>query len=144
MSEKPIDPRVRIGHVHLKVADLDRAVHFYHDILGLELRGEYDPASGRNSAAVKAGNQAIDIFYRSDFTEADKDKPVGVDHLCLIIEDIGDIDGLMDYLREEGVEIMWGPVSRHGSTSVYVYDPDGIHVELRMNTPAGVPETPRF
>ena len=36
-QSKPIDPRVRIGHVHLKVADLERALNFYCDVLGFEL-----------------------------------------------------------------------------------------------------------
>lgn len=36
-TSSPIDPRVRVGHLHLKVADLERALHFYRDILGLEV-----------------------------------------------------------------------------------------------------------
>ena len=38
---KPLHPDVRIGHVHLKVADLDRAIAFYHDVLGFELTQRY-------------------------------------------------------------------------------------------------------
>ena len=48
MSEKPtpIDPHVRIGHVHLKVADLDRALTFYHGVLGFGITQRY----GREAA----------------------------------------------------------------------------------------------
>jgi len=42
------------------------------------------------------------------------------------------VERIVDYLREHAVEIMWGPVTRAGTTSVYVFDPDGIHVELRL------------
>ena len=51
MSVPPIDPRVRIGHVHLKVADLDRALGFYQGVLGFELTQRY----GRDAAFVAAG-----------------------------------------------------------------------------------------
>ena len=56
-----------------------------------------------------------------------------MDHLCLIM-DVASIAELITYLQQEDVEIFWGPVERHGSTSVYVYDPDGVHVELRVDT----------
>jgi catechol 2,3-dioxygenase len=46
----PIHPGVRIGHVHLKVADLDRALRFYRDVLGFELTQRYGPAAAFLSA----------------------------------------------------------------------------------------------
>src|SRR5688500_19917440 len=48
---RPIDPRVRIGHVHLKVADLERAIGFYRDVLGFELTQRY----GSQAAFLSAG-----------------------------------------------------------------------------------------
>src|SRR5688500_14944378 len=51
MASTPIDPRVRIGHVHLKVADLDRALGFYQGVLGFELTQRYGP----DAAFVSAG-----------------------------------------------------------------------------------------
>src|SRR5919201_883481 len=47
----PIDPRVDIGHVHLKVADLDRALAFYRDVLGFEVTQRY----GEQAAFLSAG-----------------------------------------------------------------------------------------
>src|SRR5690242_21940055 len=47
----PIDPNVRIGHVHLKVADLERALAFYRDVLGFELTQRY----GTQAAFISAG-----------------------------------------------------------------------------------------
>jgi len=127
-----------LDHLALKVTDMDKTLHFYHQVLGLELLRTSGPnAEGGRSAVVQAGAQKIDLFYRPDFVSADKDKPVGMDHLCLIMEGAS-VDDLMTHLRQAEVEIFWGPVERHSSTSVYVYDPDGVHVELRVNTPAGV------
>jgi catechol-2,3-dioxygenase len=60
-----------------------------------------------------------------------------MDHLCLIM-DVPSVDALVGHLQQAKVDIFWGPVERHGSTSLYVYDPDGVHVELRVHT---TPET---
>jgi catechol-2,3-dioxygenase len=46
--------------------------------------------------------------------------------------DTASVDDLVAHVSQSNVEIFWGPVERHGSTSVYVYDPDGVHVELRL------------
>ena len=121
-----------IDHVALKVTDMDASLRFYHEVLGLELvRASGPHENGGRSANVRAGGQMIDLFSRPDFVPTDKDKPVGMDHLCLVVEG-SSVDELMSYLREREVEIFWAPVVRDGSTSVYVYDPDGVHVELRL------------
>jgi catechol 2,3-dioxygenase-like lactoylglutathione lyase family enzyme len=121
-----------LDHLALKVTDMDKTLHFYHQVLGMELLRTAGPnAEGGRSAVVQAGGQKIDLFYRPDFVSADKDKPVGMDHLCLIMEGTSVAD-LVTYLQRAEVEIFWGPVERHSSTSVYVYDPDGMHVELRI------------
>ena len=126
-----------LDHLALKVTDMDKTLHFYHQVLGLELLRTSGPnAEGGRSAVLQAGGQKIDVFYRSDFVSADKDKPVGMDHLCLIME-TASVEGLMADLRQADVEIFWGPVERHGTTSVYVYDPGGVHVELRVETSTG-------
>ena len=126
-----------LDHLALKVTDMDKTLHFYHQVLGLELLRASGPnEAGGRSAVLQAGGQKLDIFSRPDFVSADKDKPVGMDHLCLIME-VEAIEPLMAYLRQAEVEIFWGPVERHGSTSVYVYDPDGVHVELRVDTTVG-------
>jgi len=125
-----------LDHLALKVTDMDKTLHFYHQVLGMELLRTSGPnAEGGRSAVLQAGGQKIDVFYRPDFVSADKDKPVGMDHLCLIME-TDSVEDIMTELQQADVEIFWGPVERHGSTSVYVYDPDGVHVELRVVAPA--------
>ena len=123
-----------LDHLALKVTDMDKTLHFYHQVLGLELLRTSGPnAEGGRSAVLQAGGQKIDMFSRPDFVSADKDKPVGMDHLCLTME-TASVEDLITYLQQAEVEIFWGPVTRHSSTSVYVYDPDGVHVELRVDT----------
>jgi catechol 2,3-dioxygenase-like lactoylglutathione lyase family enzyme len=125
-----------LDHLALKVTDMDKALHFYHQVLGLELVRTSGPnAEGGRMAVVQAGDKKIDLFSRPDFVASDKDKPVGMDHLCLLM-DVPAVADLIAYLQQENVEIFWGPVERHSSTSVYVYDPDGVHVELRVEAVA--------
>lgn len=122
-----------LDHVALKVTDMDRSLHFYHHVLGLELiRLRDTDEQGGRAAVLRAGAQKLDLFSRQDFVSADKEKPVGMDHLCLVVE-AESVHDVMTYLQEKEVDIFWGPVERHNSTSVYVYDPDGVHVELRVD-----------
>ena len=124
-----------LDHLALKVTDMDRSLAFYHQILGLDLVRTSGPnEGGGRSAVLRAGDQGLDLFSRPDFVSADKDKPVGMDHLCLQC-DAASIDEIIAALQQAQVEIFWGPVVRKHSTSVYVYDPDGIHVELRVDAP---------
>ncbi len=121
-----------LDHLGLKVTDMDRSLQFYHDVLGLEVVHTSGPhENGGRSATLRVGGQKIDVFYRPDFVSADRDKPVGMDHLCLTVA-ADSMEETMESLRQHDVEIMWGPVTRGGTTSVYVFDPDGIHVELRL------------
>jgi catechol 2,3-dioxygenase-like lactoylglutathione lyase family enzyme len=123
-----------LDHIGLKVTDMDASLRFYADVLGLEVVHTSGPhANGGRSATLRAGEQKLDLFYRPDFVSADRDKPVGMDHVCLIYE-LESVQPLLEHLQrpKHAVEIMWGPVTRGSSTSVYVYDPDGIHVELRV------------
>jgi catechol 2,3-dioxygenase-like lactoylglutathione lyase family enzyme len=131
-----------LDHIGLKVTDMDRSVSFYRDVLGLELlhtSGPHD--NGGRSATLRAGGQKLDLFYRPDFVSADRDKPVGMDHVCLTFE-LRAVEPLLEHLKQHAVEIMWGPVTRGSSTSVYVYDPDGIHVELRVPVASEAAERP--
>jgi catechol 2,3-dioxygenase-like lactoylglutathione lyase family enzyme len=131
-----------LDHIGLKVTDMDRSLHFYHDVLGLEVVRTSGPhANGGRSATLRAGAQQLDVFYRPDFVSADRDKPVGMDHLCLTLN--GDsMEAVLEFLQRQQVDVMWGPVTRHGTTSVYVFDPDGVHVELRLPVVMATAERP--
>jgi metallothiol transferase len=131
-----------LDHIGLKVTDMDRSLHFYHDVLGLDIVHTSGPhENGGRSATLRAGSQQLDVFYRPDFVSTDRDKPVGMDHLCLTLN--GDsMELVLEFLQQQQVEVMWGPVTRHGTTSVYVFDPDGIHVELRLPVDMATAERP--
>ena len=131
-----------LDHIGLKVTDMDASLRFYADVLGLQVLHTAGPhANGGRSATLAAGEQKLDLFYRPDFVSADRDKPVGMDHVCLTFQ-LDSVEPLLEHLKQHALEVMWGPVTRGGTTSVYVYDPDGIHVELRVPVTAEGAERP--
>ena len=78
----------------------------------------------------------LDLFSRPDVVPADKDKPIGLDHLCLQLE-MPPINEVIEVLQQaQGRDILGihGPAGQH--ISVYIYDPGGIHIELRLDTSA--------
>ena len=117
-------------HLVLRVDDLDSALSFYTEALGLEplrvdefRRGEVPFPSVRISA-----DSLIDLVPKARMPGSNN-----VDHFCLVVE--GDLDGLASELQARGVEVMgesgrrWGA---HGwGNSIYVSDPEGNTIELK-------------
>jgi catechol 2,3-dioxygenase-like lactoylglutathione lyase family enzyme len=69
-----------LDHVALKVTDMDKTLHFYHQ-LGLELLRTSGPdVEGLRSAVIKVGGQEINVFARPDFVSVDKENPAGMHH----------------------------------------------------------------
>ena len=91
---------IGLDHLGLKVTDMDRSLHFYQRVLGLEVVHTSGPhENGGRSATLRVGAQKIDVFYRPDFVSADRDKPIGMDHLCLTVN--GDsMEIVMESLRQ--------------------------------------------
>jgi catechol 2,3-dioxygenase-like lactoylglutathione lyase family enzyme len=120
-----------LDHVGLSVTDMDKTLHFYQ-VLGLELLRTSGPdAEGVRSAVIKVGGQEINLFSRPGLVSIDEENLTGVHHFCLNM-DADSIDDLIADLRGAGVSIVRGPVERRDGTSVFVHDPDGVRVELRL------------
>lgn len=120
-----------LDHVALTVADMDKTLRFYQ-LLGLALLRTSGPdADGGRSAVVRVGDQEINVFCRPGLVSVDRENLIGVHHFCLTMEATS-IDDVIADLRHAGVDIFRGPVERRDGTSVFVYDPDGVRVELRI------------
>jgi catechol 2,3-dioxygenase len=133
MERRAIDPRVRIGHVHLKVADLERALGFYRDVLGFELTQRY----GRDAAFVSAGGYHHHIglnVWESRGGPPPAPGTTGLYHLAILYPSR---PALADALRRLiDAEIPLEGASDHGvSEALYVRDPDGNGVELYRDRP---------
>ncbi len=138
---KSIHPDVRIGHVHLKVADLDRALHFYRDVLGFELTQRYE----NQAAFLSAGGYHHHIGLNTWESEGGSSPPrssTGLYHLAIAYPTRAELaDALRRLLR---AHIPLEGASDHGvSEALYLRDPDGNGVELYWDRPRDQwPRTP--
>jgi catechol 2,3-dioxygenase len=133
MADRPIDPGVRIGHVHLKVADLERALAFYCGVLGFELTQRY----GRQAAFVSAGGYHHHIGLNTWESEGGSPPPPGTTGLYHVAVLYPTRAGLADALRRlltAGIPL--DGASDHGvSEALYLRDPDENGVELYCDRP---------
>lgn len=128
-----ISPDVRIGHVHLKVADLDRALAFYCGVLGFELTQRY----GKGAAFVAAGGYHHHIGLNT--WESAGGRPpapgtTGLYHLAILYPDRVALADALRRLEAAGIEL--DGTADHGvSEALYLRDPDQNGVELYRDRP---------
>src|SRR5512138_1133300 len=129
----PIDPGVRIGHVHLKVADLDRALAFYCGVLGFELIQR----RGHQAAFVSAGGYHHHIglnTWESLGGSPPAPGTTGLYHLAILYPTRADLADALRRLQRAGIPLEGA--SDHGvSEALYLRDPDDNGVELYWDRP---------
>src|SRR5438445_4068801 len=128
VSERPVHPNVRIGHVHLKVADLERSLRFYRDVLGFEVTQGY----GEDAAFISAGGYHHHIglnTWESKGGLPPAPGATGLYHLAILYPTRA---ALVDALRRlVKARIPLTGAADHGvSEALYLQDPDGNGVEL--------------
>ena len=133
----PISSEARIGHVHLRVADLDRAMAFYRDVLGFRVT-IYGPAFGMQAVFLAAGDYHHHIALNT-FRSAGGTPPppghTGLHHVAIVYPDRATLARAVARLGAHGHAI--DAVEDHGATvSVYLRDPDGNGLELYYDRPA--------
>lgn len=128
-----LDPRVDIGHVHLKVADIDRALGFYVRVLGFELMQRY----GSQAAFVAAGGYHHHIglnTWESLGAPPPPRRSTGLFHLAIRYPDRATLADALRRLVEAGIPL--DGASDHGvSEALYLRDPDENGVELYRDRP---------
>ena len=129
----PIDPGVDIGHVHLKVADIDRALAFYVGVLGFELTTRM----GDQAAFISAGGYHHHIglnTWESAGASPPPRRSTGLYHLAIRYPTRAALADALQRLIEAGVAL--DGASDHGvSEALYLSDPDGNGVELYRDRP---------
>ncbi|MEX0929764.1 MAG: VOC family protein [Balneolales bacterium] len=121
-------PETRIGHVHLKVSDLNRALVFYRDLLGFDLTTMY----GNQAAFLSAGGYhhhiGLNTWHSQGGDPAPSSSP-GLYHTAILYPSRKDLARILRRLLDEGYPITGA--SDHGvSEAIYLNDPDGNGVEL--------------
>ena len=133
MSENVIHPYTRIGHVHLKVSDLDRAVKFYRDALGFEVQQHF----GRSAAFLSAGGYHHHLGLNTWESRNGSPPPrgtTGLYHFAILYPNRRELARALKRLLDLGVSI--DGAADHGvSEAIYLRDPDGNGVELYRDRP---------
>jgi catechol 2,3-dioxygenase len=142
MAERsPIHPETRIGHVHLKVADIERALGFYRDVLGFEVTQRY----GRSAAFLSAGSYHHHIALNTWDSKGGSPPPrgtTGLYHLAILYPSRPALADAVRRVLEAGITLEGA--SDHGvSEAIYLRDVDGNGVELYRDRPSAEwPRTP--
>ena len=130
---KPVHPDVRIGHVHLKVADLERAIKFYRDVLGFEVTQRY----GNQAAFLSAGGYHHHIGLNTWESQGGCPPPqgsTGLYHVAIVYPTRAELADALRRLVKAGIALEGA--SDHGvSEALYLRDPDGNGVELYWDRP---------
>jgi catechol 2,3-dioxygenase len=132
-TNRPIDPQVRIGHVHLRVADLERALRFYCGVLGFQITQRY----GTQAAFVSAGGYHHHIGLNTWESLGGSPPPAGTTglyHTAILYPTRRALADALRRVLEAGIQL--DGASDHGvSEALYLRDPDDNGVELYWDRP---------
>ncbi len=133
MTSEPIDPGADIGHVHLKVADIDRALAFYRDVLGFEVQQR----AGDSAAFLSAGGYHHHIGLNTWESRGGSPPPpgtTGLYHVAIRYPSRASLARAVKRVLEAGIPLEGA--SDHGvSEAIYLRDPDGNGIELYRDRP---------
>jgi catechol 2,3-dioxygenase len=122
------DPGMSIGHTHLKVSDLDRAISFYRDVIGLDVMQHY----GDQAAFLSAGGYHHHIGLNTWESRGGTPPPkghTGLYHVAFLYPDRAALGRALANVVDHGVKLTG--VADHGvSEAVYFDDPDGNGIEM--------------
>ena len=121
-------PETRIGHVHLRVSDLDRAVDFYRDVMGFGLKQKY----GESAAFMAAGDYHHHIGLNTWASKGGTPPPpghTGLYHTAFLYPDRAALGTALQQVLDAGVELE-GAADHGVSEAIYFADPDGNGIEI--------------
>ena len=133
LTAPALDPRVRIGHVHLKVADLDRALAFYRDVLGFEVTQRF----GRSAAFLSAGGYHHHIGLNTWESAGGSPPPpgtTGLYHVAIVYPTRAELGPALRRLLAAGIPLE-GAADHGVSEALYLRDPDDNGMELYWDKP---------
>ena len=128
-----IDPRVDIGHVHLKVADLDRSLAFWHGVLGFDIQQRM----GTSAAFISAGDYHHHLGLNTWESAGGQPPPpgaTGLYHVAILYPTRAELADALRRVLKAGIPL--DGASDHGvSEAIYLHDPDHNGVELYWDRP---------
>jgi catechol 2,3-dioxygenase len=128
MADFELDPRTTIGHVHLKVSDLERAERFYVDLLGFHVTARY----GSEAVFLAAGDNHHDLALNTWESRGGSPPPrgsTGLFHVAIRVPTRRHLAEVFVRLRDTGVQLT-GASDHLVSEALYLHDPDGNGLEI--------------
>jgi catechol 2,3-dioxygenase len=135
MSDQSIPAGTSIGHVHLKVADIDRSVHFYHDLMGFDVVARFENQAAFLSAGGYHHHLGLNTWESAGGQPPAKGT-TGLYHYAILYPTRRDLATALKRLLDGG----WGidGASDHGThEAIYLHDPDFNGIELAWDRPRG-------
>lgn len=129
----PVHPQTRIGHVHLKVSDLERAIGFYSGVLGFEVVQRYGPQAAFLSAGGYHHHIGLNTWESRGAPPAPRRHP-GLYHTAFLYPDRAALADALRRVVAAGIPIT-GAADHGVSEAIYLDDPDGNGVELYRDRP---------
>jgi catechol 2,3-dioxygenase len=131
--EYTVPPATRIGHSHLKVSVIDKALAFYQGILGFSIMQRYGDAAVFLSAGGYHHHIGLNTWYSKDAPPA-LQKGVGLFHTAILYAGRKELAGVLRQLVDAGYPLT-GAADHGVSEAIYLDDPDGNGVELYWDRP---------
>ena len=134
MTQTALAPATtRIGHVHLKVSDLDRSIAFYRDVLGLELQTRMGDQAAFMSFGGYHHHLGLNTWESRGGAPAPKRHP-GLYHTAFLYETRADLAQALRRVKDAGVRLA-GAADHGVSEAIYFDDPDGNGIEIYWDRP---------
>jgi catechol 2,3-dioxygenase len=128
-----VDVGARIGHVHLKVSNLERSIAFYHDVLGFEITQRYGDSAAFLGAGSYHHHIGLNTWQSKNGGEPPRDA-TGLYHAAILYPTRKSLAIALKRLQSAGIEL--DGASDHGvSEALYLHDPDGNGLELYWDRP---------
>lgn len=122
----------KIDHIEIVPTDINKTMDFYASVLGFKVRERFPvPMTPmREIAYLELGGTVIELISVEKPAAKPQD-PWIVGYRAMAIE-VDDMDSTVNYLKNKGIEITWGPVATGKSKRAEIRDPDGLPIELRQ------------
>lgn len=115
-----------INHITIRVNEIERAEHFYGELLGFELVRKM----GKSMAVYRIGEEDTIVLVEAETSYDTSSRDFRIDHFGFYLDSPEQVDEMANYLKEHEVSILSGPANRKRGRFVFVSDPDGNMLEF--------------
>ena len=121
----------RIDHVEIVTSNLERSIRFYKDIFGFAIKERRKPSSPgiEEIAFLTLGDTMLELLMVTNPASLFPGEKIGFRTMAI---EVDDMDRAIEYLKEKGVQVSWGPVTIGTSKRAEIKDPEGLSIELRQ------------